>query len=102
MSTESSKANILVAYFSNTGTTKEIAEMIQEQTGADLFEIIPEDPYTEEDLAYYTGGRADQEQEDASVRPAISGNVEHMEQYDTVFIGYPIWHDKLRVLSAPF
>lgn len=101
MSTESSKANILVAYFSNTGTTKEIAEMIQEQTGADLFEIIPEDPYTEEDLAYYTGGRADQEQEDASVRPAISGNVEHMEQYDTVFIGYPIWHGQApRIIST--
>lgn len=101
MSTESSKANILVAYFSNTGTTKEIAEMIQEQTGADLFEIIPEDPYTEEDLAYYTGGRTDQEQEDASVRPAISGNVEHMEQYDTVFIGYPIWHGQApRIIST--
>ena len=41
----------------------------------DLYEIVPEDPYTEEDLAYYTNGRADQEQNDASARPAISGGV---------------------------
>lgn len=102
MNTESSETSILVAYFSNTGTTEGIAEMIQEQTGADLFEIIPEDPYTEEDLAYYTGGRADQEQEDASVRPAISGNVEHMEQYDTVFIGYPIWHGQAPRMISTF
>ena len=56
---------------------------------ADLYEIVPEDPYTEEDLAYYTNGRADQEQNDASARPAISGGVENIEEYDTILLGYP-------------
>ena len=81
----------LVVYFSCTGTTEPLAEYAAESLGADLYEIIPEEPYTEEDLAYYTNGRADKEQNDPSVRPAISGSVENMEVYDTVILGYPIW-----------
>ena len=54
----------LVVYFSATGTTKPLAEYAAEILNADLYEIVPEDPYTEEDLAYYTNGRADQEQND--------------------------------------
>lgn len=53
---------------------------------------MPEVPYTETDLAYYTNGRADQEQNDPSARPAIAGKVENMEEYDTIILGYPIWH----------
>ena len=83
---------ILVAYFSATGTTEQVAQQAAEILDADLYEIVPEDPYTEEDLAYYTGGRADQEQDDPSARPAISGGVENMSQYDTILLGYPIWH----------
>ena len=64
--------NVLVAYFSCTGTTETMAEYAAETLAADLYEIVPEEPYTEEDLAYYTGGRADQEQNDPSARPAIS------------------------------
>ncbi len=79
-------SKVLVAYFSCTNTTKELAEYAAEILGADLYEIVPEDPYTEEDLAYYTDGRADQEQNDPSVRPAISGEVENMSQYDTIVI----------------
>ena len=56
-----------------------MAENAAEILNANLYEIVPEDPYTEEDLAYYTNGRADQEQNDASARPAISGGVENME-----------------------
>ena len=82
----------LVVYFSCTGTTKPLAEYAAEILGADLYEIVAEDPYTEEDLAYYTGGRADQEQNDPASRPAISGSVENMDSYDTILIGYPIWH----------
>ncbi len=52
-----------------------MAENAAEILNANLYEIVPEDPYTEEDLAYYTNGRADQEQNDASARPAISGGV---------------------------
>ena len=54
----------LVVYFSCTGTTKPLAEYAAEILGADLYEIVPEEPYTEADLAYYTNGRADREQED--------------------------------------
>lgn len=79
----------LVVYFSATGTTKPLAEYAAEILNADLYEIVPEDPYTEEDLAYYTNGRADQEQNDSSARPAISGGVENMEEYDTILLGYP-------------
>ncbi len=101
--TESSDSSgkILVAYFSCTGTTEQIAQWIIDETGADSYEIVAEDPYTEEDLAYYTGGRADQEQDDASARPAISGSVENIEQYDVIFLGYPIWHGQApRIIST--
>ncbi|MCD8195721.1 MAG: aldo/keto reductase [Lachnospiraceae bacterium] len=97
----SSGANILVAYFSCTGTTEQIAGWISDETGADSYEIVAEDPYTEEDLAYYTGGRADQEQADDSARPAISGSVENIGQYDVIFLGYPIWHGEApRIIST--
>jgi flavodoxin len=84
--------NILVAYFSCTNTTEGIAEIIADETGGTLYEIVAAAPYTEDDLKYYTNGRADQEQADSSCRPEISGSVSDMSAYDTVFIGYPIWH----------
>lgn len=91
----------LVAYFSATGTTKPLAEYAAEILNADLYEIVPENPYTEENLAYYTNGRADQEQNDSSARPAISGSVENMEEYDTIILGYPIWHGQApRIIST--
>ncbi len=89
---KSKGASVLVAYFSATGTTKNLAEYAAGILNADIYEIVPQDPYTDEDLAYYTGGRADQEQNDPSARPAISGLIKNMSQYDTVLIGYPIWH----------
>lgn len=82
----------LIAYFSCTGTTERIAGIIEEATGADTFRIVPQQPYTEADLAYYTGGRADQEQNDPGARPAIAGRIEDMADYDTIILGYPIWH----------
>lgn len=92
---------ILVAYFSATGTTEQVAQQAAEILGADIYEIVPEEPYTDLDLAYYTGGRADQEQDDPSSRPAINGGVEDMSQYDTVLLGYPIWHGQApRIIST--
>lgn len=86
---------ILVAYFSATGTTRPIAEKIANVTGGDLFEIIPAEPYTAEDLDYNNDNcRANQEQNDDTVRPKISGTVEKMDEYDVVFIGHPIWWSK--------
>lgn len=97
-SSEASRENtenggkILVAYFSATGTTRPIAENLAEAAGADLFEIVPADPYSDEDLDYNNDScRANQEQQDENARPEIEGTVENMDQYDTVFIGHPIW-----------
>lgn len=82
----------LVAYFSATGTTQPLAEYAADILNADLYEIVAKEPYTQADLTYYTDGRADKEQNDPSARPAISGSVEDMSQYDVIFLGYPIWH----------
>lgn len=105
VSTEEQEADVstktLVVYFSCTGTTELVAEYITEILGADSYQIVPEDPYTEADLAYYTNGRADQEQNDPNVRPAISGGVENMNEYDTIILGYPIWHGQApRIIST--
>lgn len=84
--------NTLVAYFSATGNTKKIAEYIAAYTGADSYDITPAIPYTTEDLNYSNSScRANQEQNDAPCRPEISGSVENMDNYDVVYIGYPIW-----------
>ncbi len=97
-----SGSNILVAYFSCTGTTEQIAGWIAEETEADIYEIVPETPYTEDDLNYNdSSSRANQEQADSSARPAISGGVKNIEQYDVIFLGYPIWHGQApRIIST--
>ena len=105
VSTEEQEADVstktLVVYFSCTGTTELVAEYITKILGVDIYEIVPENPYTEADLAYYTNGRADQEQNDPNVRPAISGRVENMDEYDTIILGYPIWHGQApRIIST--
>lgn len=85
-------SHVLVAYFSATGNTENIAGHIQAALDADLYEIVPEEPYTSEDLDYSEDDcRANREQNDPNARPAISGGVENMEDYDVVFLGYPIW-----------
>ena len=94
-------SKILVAVFSATGNTAPLAETVAELLGADVYVIVPAQPYTEADLAYYTGGRCDQEQADPDCRPAIDGQVENMAQYDTVVIGHPIWHGQApRIIST--
>lgn len=91
--TDSASANnVLVAYFSATGHTRTIAEYIAESLEADIYEIVPETPYTDEDLNYGNDdSRTSVEQNDDSARPAISGMVENIDGYDTIFLGYPIW-----------
>lgn len=89
------KARILVAYFSATNNTENIANHIKAIFGseADLYEIHPETPYTSADLNYNNNSsRANREQRDPAARPAITGTVANMEQYDVIFLGYPIWH----------
>lgn len=84
-----SNAKILVAYFSATGTTKTLAGYAADAMAADLYEIIPEEPYTDEDLDYGNDqSRSSLEMNDPDARPPISGSVENMEQYDIIFLGY--------------
>lgn len=83
---------ILVAYFSATGTTKGVAEHIANGLNADIYEIVPEEAYTDAELDYNdNNSRTTIEMNDPDARPAISGSVENMEQYDIIFVGYPIW-----------
>lgn len=83
---------ILVAYFSATGTTKGVAEHIANGLNADIYEIVPEEAYTDADLDYNdNNSRTTIEMNDPDARPAISGSVENMEQYDIIFVGQTIW-----------
>ncbi len=85
-------SHILIIYFSATGTTKAVAENLQAALNADLYEIVPEQPYTDDDLNWHdSNSRTTHEQDDRSVRPAIAGELPDLTAWDTVFIGYPIW-----------
>lgn len=99
---DAQETKVLVAYFSATHTTEGVAEHIADGLGADIYEIVPEEPYTSADLNYNdNNSRTTIEMNDPDVRPAISGSVEDMGQYDIVFIGYPIWWgDAPRIVST--
>ena len=82
----------LVAYFSATGTTKAAAQRLAKETGADLFEIAPAVPYTSADLDWRDKqSRSTKEMQDKSSRPAIKGTCQNIADYDTVWIGFPVW-----------
>lgn len=100
--TGAEETKVLVAYFSATNTTEGVAEHIANGLNADLYEIVPEEPYTDADLNYNDdNSRSTLEMNDLSARPAISGSALNMEQYDIVFIGYPIWWgDAPRIVST--
>ena len=85
-------SKILVAYFSASGVTEKIAKKVAVAADADLFEIKPETAYTKADLNWMDKkSRSSVEMNDPSSRPAITGSVENMEQYETIVIGFPIW-----------
>ena len=82
----------LVAYFSASGQTAKLAKTLAGVTGGDLFEIAPETAYTAADLDWMDKkSRSTIEMKDPKSRPAIAGKVADMAQYDTVFVGFPIW-----------
>ena len=85
-------SDILVAYFSATGTTKGVAERIAAVTGGDLYEILAADPYTDDDLNYNdNSSRSTSEQNDKNVRPEIGSEDISLEGYTTIYLGFPIW-----------
>ena len=100
--TEKSGSKILVAYFSCTGNTENAAKQIAAATGSDLYAIQPAQPYTADDLNYNDDTtRATTEQPDPNIRPALSGTVDNFEQYNVIFVGYPIWWDQApRVINT--
>ena len=95
-------SHILVVYFSATGTTRGVAEKLAEGLSADLYEIVPEEPYTDADLNYNNSrSRTTFEMNDPACRPAIAGELPDLTAYDTILIGYPIWWgDAPRILST--
>ena len=83
---------VLVAYFSASGTTKDVAEKLAKAANADLFEIKPVQPYTNADLDWTNkNSRSTVEMNNPSSRPAIAEKCKNMADYDTVLVGFPIW-----------
>ena len=82
----------LVAYFSASGVTANMAKKLSSAIGADLFEIVPEIPYTKADLDWMDKkSRSTIEMNDRNCRPAIVSTINNMGQYDVVFVGFPVW-----------
>lgn len=82
----------LVAYFSASGVTASLAKRLAESVGADLHEILPQTPYSDADLNWNDSkSRSSIEMKDKTFRPEIANRVENMEQYDRIFVGFPIW-----------
>ncbi len=85
-------SKVLVAYFSASGVTAAAAEKLCQMENGDLFEIVPEEAYTKEDLDYTKkDSRSNVEMADMNCRPKMKGCVENMADYDVVFVGFPIW-----------
>lgn len=90
--TEKNSGKVLVAYFSATGTTRKVAEDLSKVMEADLFEIKPEQEYTAADLDWNDStSRSSREMRNTDFRPPVAANVENIGEYDTIFLGFPIW-----------
>ena len=91
--------NAVIVYFSATGNTERVADALSEMIGAECVEIIPAEPYTDDDLRYTdSDSRTSREDADDSARPAIEALSLDFSQYDTVFVGFvgfPIWFGKM-------
>ena len=83
---------VLVAYFSASGVTKGVAQQLAEVTGGTLHEIKPAQPYTDADLDWRDKqSRSSVEMQDKSSRPAITDKLKNMQDYDIIYVGFPIW-----------
>ena len=99
---ESENKDTLVVYFSATGTTKGVAEKIAAVTSADIYELIPAEPYSAADLDWNDkNSRTTVEMNDPDVRPAIANDDIELDGYSKMYIGYPIWWgDAPRIMST--
>ncbi len=97
--TEAPGARALVVYFSWSGNTEAVAMELQRQTGADIFEILPAQPYTDDYNALLD--IAQQEQR-SDARPAISGSIDSLDGYDTIYLGYPNWWGDMPMIVYSF
>ena len=89
----------LVVYFSWSGNTENVAKSIQTQTGADIFEIVPATPYSDD---YDTVVDLAREEQRNSARPAISDSIENIEQYDVIYVGFPNWWGDMPMILYSF
>lgn len=93
----------LVACFSVSGTTMDVASRLARVTDSNLFAIVPANPYTSADLNWRDKqSRSTLEAADPSCRPAITSRVEHIEDYDTIFLGFPIWWYVAQAIVSTF
>lgn len=92
-------SNLLIVYYSHSGNTRKLAELIGQKTGGTLFELLPEEPYP---TAYGTVVEQAKKEIRAGYRPALKNNIEHMEAYDTILIGTPNWWSSVAPPVATF
>jgi len=93
----------LVAYFSASGVTAKVADMLSDAVGADIYEIRPEVPYTKADLNWMDKkSRSTIEMNDKTSRPALADKDANVEQYDTIFLGFPVWWYKAPTIINTF
>ena len=92
-------ANALVVYFSWSGNTENVAKAIQSQTDSDIFEIVPATPYSDD---YNTVLDVAREEQRSNARPAISGSIENIEQYDVIYVGFPNWWGDMPMILYTF
>ena len=97
--TEETEGKALVVYFSHTGTTEGAANEIAAQTGADVFEIVPTETYTSD---YNTLLDIAQRELDENARPVITGSVEDISQYNTIYLGWPCWWSDMPMVVCTF
>ncbi|MDO4567069.1 MAG: flavodoxin [Oscillospiraceae bacterium] len=96
---DESSSNMLVVYFSWSGNTETIAGEIQTQTGADIFELVPATPYSTDYNTVLDEAQAEQRD---NARPEITGSIENIEDYDTIFVGFPNWWGDMPMILYTF
>lgn len=89
----------LVVYFSWSGNTRKVAEAIQQQTGSDLFEIVPQTPYSTDYDTVVSDAKVEQQND---VRPEIADAIDNMDDYDTVYVGFPNWWGDMPMILYTF